>query len=82
MTELVVTLTIPQLEALVRKCIREETAEREEVVYLTLTEAAKFLKLSTKTVLKRIKDGLPAERLGHEWRFDKSKLVAFMKGAA
>jgi excisionase family DNA binding protein len=75
------TLTVPELEALIRKCIREEHVERDSVSYLTLAEAAKLLKLSTKTLLKRIKDkALPAERVGREWRFEKSKLVAAMRG--
>lgn len=77
---MLVTLTVAELEGLVRKCVRDELGAREDDQFLTLVEAAKLMKLSTKTVLKRIKEGLPAERLGHEWRFQKSKVQAFMKG--
>lgn len=79
---MVVQLTASELEQLMRKVVRDELGAREETTYLTLAEAAKLLKLSTKTVIKRVKEGLPAERLGHEWRFEKAKLVAYMKGAA
>lgn len=80
MSELVVTLTIPQLETLVRKCVRDELGAREEDTWFTLKECARFMRLSTKTVLLRIKQGLPAEREGRDWRFQKSKVLGFMKG--
>jgi excisionase family DNA binding protein len=80
-SQLVVGLTIPQLETLLRKCVRDELGEREEESWLTLSECAQLMRLSTKTVLKRIKeDALPAEREGRDWRFQKSRVVAFMKG--
>jgi excisionase family DNA binding protein len=79
-TQAMVLVTPAELEQLVRKCVREELGARPETVYYTLAEAAKLLKLSTKTVLKRVKeDGLPGERLGHEWRFEKTRLMSWMR---
>lgn len=44
---------------------------------LTADEAASFLKVSTKTVLKLARDGdLPAQKIGRSWRFSRSELVA------
>lgn len=43
---------------------------------LTVTEAAKLLKLHPKTVIKLALNGdIPAKRYGRSWRFKRSDLV-------
>jgi excisionase family DNA binding protein len=50
---------------------------------LTLTQAAEFLQLSTKTVAQLATDKeLPARRIGREWRFSRTTLLRFIDGAA
>lgn len=48
---------------------------------LTADEAAAFLKVSTKTLLKLARGGeLPASKVGRAWRFVRSDLVRFCAG--
>jgi len=50
---------------------------------MTLEEAAGFLKVSETTVYQLLRDGqLKARKVGREWRFLKSELVAYLKEGA
>ena len=50
---------------------------------MTLEEAAGFLKVSETTVYQLLRDGqLKARKVGREWRFLKSELVAYPKEGA
>jgi excisionase family DNA binding protein len=55
-------------------------AEEHEV--LTANEAAALLRVSTKTVLSLARGGsLPGEKVGRAWRFVRSDVLAFVRGA-
>ncbi|MCF8567717.1 helix-turn-helix domain-containing protein [Alicyclobacillus tolerans] len=46
---------------------------------LTFKEAAEFLKIGEKTLLKLLQEqALPARKLGREWRFSKQALVDWL----
>ena len=46
---------------------------------MTLTEAAKYVKLHRNTVYKLVKLGqLPGRKVGHQWRFDQATLDAWV----
>lgn len=46
---------------------------------MTLTEAAKYVKLHRNTVYKLVKAGqLPGRKIGHQWRFDQATLDAWI----
>jgi excisionase family DNA binding protein len=47
---------------------------------MTLEETAAFLKVSETTVYQLLRDGqLKARKVGREWRFLKSQLIAYLK---
>jgi excisionase family DNA binding protein len=46
---------------------------------LTAEQAARFLRVSTKTLLRLAREGdLPGRKIGREWRFAKSELLALL----
>ncbi len=50
---------------------------------MTLEDAARFLKVSETTVYQLLREGqLKARKVGREWRFLKSELVAYLKEGA
>ena len=56
-------------------------AEEQEV--LTADEAAALLRVSTKTVLALARAGsLPGEKVGRAWRFVRSDVLDYVRGAA
>ena len=77
-------VSLQELEELIKKCVQEgiatlpktETNEQEE--FLTVQEAAEFLKVSLVSIhnWKREKN-LPFYRLGRSVRFKKKDLIAF-----
>jgi excisionase family DNA binding protein len=77
---MLVQLTTDELAQLVRKAVRDELAERAEAPqFLRRAELAKVLNTSEKTIFRLMKEGLPAERLGSEWRFELGKVREFMR---
>jgi excisionase family DNA binding protein len=43
--------------------------------WLTMNEAAKYLKMGRSTIYKLLReDSLPAHKFGREWRFDAAEL--------
>ncbi len=63
--------------------VLESTTQPESVdEVMTTEEAASFLKVSTKTVLRQARAGeLPAAKVGRSWRFRRSQLLLFLEGA-
>ncbi len=54
---------------------------RDEI--MTPDEAAKFLKVSKKTVLRQARLGeLPGGKVGRAWRFRRSELLQFLTASA
>ncbi|WP_084310954.1 helix-turn-helix domain-containing protein [Phycicoccus elongatus] len=54
----------------------------EEHEVLTTDEAAALLRVSTKTVLSLANSGaLPGEKVGRAWRFLRSDVLSFVRGA-
>ena len=48
--------------------------------WLTVIEAAEYLKMGRSTVYKLLREGrLPAHKAGREWRFDAKELDDFLK---
>lgn len=87
MTEFFLTpIPITELEELIRRCVKEEvhstenTTNREEEgnEFLTIKEAATFLKVSLVSIHNWKRDkNLPYYRLGRSIRFLKKDLIAF-----
>jgi excisionase family DNA binding protein len=78
--DMLVQLTTSQLKLLVKEAVREELGSREQgVVFLRLAQVATLLKCSEKSVLRRVKQGLPAAKLGVEWRFVESEVLDYMR---
>jgi len=77
--QMIVTLTIEQLAALVRDVVRAELDARkpaEPAPLLTPREAAEILQLSTRQVQALCASGeLPAERYGLQWRIRREDLT-------
>lgn len=56
---------------------------QEDTEVLTASEAALFLRVSTKTVLALAREGaLPGEKVGRAWRFVRSDLLEYLRGSA
>lgn len=54
---------------------------REEAEVLTAEEAARLLRVSTKTVLTLARDAvLPGEKVGRAWRFVRADLLEHLRG--
>lgn len=81
MSKLLVQMTESELEALLARAVAKGVAEAkpEPAKYLTLEKVAKMLDLDERTVTTYIRlRGLPATKLGHEWRFESRELAQWM----
>lgn len=82
--EMLVTMTIGQLRAIVRGEVEEVVRAALAQVgapspIMTTAEAAQMLSLCTKTVLRLVDAGeLPATRIGTQWRFMRADVEAFV----
>jgi excisionase family DNA binding protein len=48
---------------------------------LTLTQAASYLQVSERTILRMLKDGkIPGRQVGSQWRFDREQLRDWVRG--
>lgn len=80
----VVTITVDQLREIVDDAVtqaldRQRHAGCDE--WLDTDEAARLLRVHTRTVAKLAKSGaLPATRVGRLWRFRRSDVEAYMSG--
>lgn len=89
-TELLVTMSVADLQRVVRDAVHEELANArpEPDAVMTCAEVAELLDVHPYSVPKLVKrDGLPGHRLGasREWRFIRSEVFAWLrsrKGAA
>lgn len=82
-TSLAVTLTVEQLEELMRKAVRSEVerlASARVPEVMNLAQAAEFLDRHPKVVMKLVKEGsLPAHFISErEPRFKRSELLAWL----
>ena len=78
---MIVQLTVGDLKALIAEAVAEGAAKAtpEQLEYLTLAQAAKLMGCDERTVTTYIKTReLPATKLGHEWRFARQELTAWM----
>jgi excisionase family DNA binding protein len=54
---------------------------QEDAEVLTADEAARVLRVSTKTILTLARDGvLPGEKVGRAWRFVRANLLEHLRG--
>ena len=82
MTALAVTLTVEELRALVRAAVREELSANAPpgADVMTAEEAGKVLRLHPAVVRRYVRtQGLPAHRVGSEYRFRRSEILAWLE---
>lgn len=78
----VVTLTELELEGLLERAAAAAVAKVNTPEVLTAEEAGELLRLHEQTIQRMAKDGvLPAHRVGREWRFRRSELLAHLSKA-
>jgi excisionase family DNA binding protein len=79
----VVVLTPAELEALVERAVRRivEPPSSSDPEVLTREQAAELLQVNPHTIPRLVKNGLPAHRLGAQWRFRRSELLAWLARA-
>lgn len=80
----VIVLSPAQVEALVDRAVERALAARgastEASEVLTRDEAAKLLHLTPPSLVRLVRDhGLPASKIGAEWRFRRSELLVWLK---
>ncbi|MGQ9496266.1 MAG: helix-turn-helix domain-containing protein [Thermoanaerobaculaceae bacterium] len=52
-----------------------------ETKWLTVVEAAQYLKMGRSTVYKLAQEGkLPTHKVGNQWRFDREEIDQWMNG--
>lgn len=82
----VAVLSREELTAIVREAIRVELAaahHHEEREVLTREQTAGLLQTSPATVTRYVnKDGLPALKVGSEWRFKRSEVLTWLESRA
>lgn len=81
----VLVLTPEEVRDLVRVAVREELEARADPArdILTAEDVAALLSVHVKTVAKLVvRDGLPARRLGREYRFCRADVVAWLEQRA
>ena len=60
--------------------VREREINGMETKWLTVIEAAQYLKMGRSTVYKLAQEGkLPAHKVGRQWRFDAKELDTWIK---
>jgi excisionase family DNA binding protein len=80
------TLTVDEFRALVREAAAEavqkaSAAPAREV--MTLEEAGELLGFHAKVLAKKVEElGIPAHRIGREWRFRRSELLEWLSKQA
>jgi excisionase family DNA binding protein len=82
MTTTVVVLTSAELEALVERVVarareREHPASGAEV--MTRAQVAELLHVEPHHVRTLVKRGMPAHRLGTQWRFRRGEVLAWLE---
>lgn len=80
-----VLLSPEELRDLVREAVRAElvATRSEEREILTRDQAAELVQVHPSVLIRYVKnDGLPAIRLGPEWRFKRSAIVQWLEERA
>jgi excisionase family DNA binding protein len=75
-------LTTDEVRELVRSVMREELANHRNPgrEVLTAEHVAEMLEVHVRTVAKLVvRDGLPAHRLGREYRFNRAEVLAWLE---
>lgn len=73
----VITLTDAELEAMLERAAKAAVAALTVPEVLTAKEAGELLRLHEQTIQRMAKAGdLPGHRVGNEWRFRRSELLA------
>ncbi len=86
MGDAVLLISREQLKELVREAVREEigaprVAEEREV--LTREQAAELLQIHPDILVRYVRnESLPAQKIGPEWRFMRSELLAWLEARA
>jgi excisionase family DNA binding protein len=78
----VAVLTTDEVRELVRSVMREELANHQNPgrEVLTAEHVAEMLEVHVRTVAKLVvRDGLPARRLGREYRFNRAEVLAWLE---
>jgi excisionase family DNA binding protein len=79
---LAVTLTVDELEDLVRRVVRQELAAHvaaPAAEVLTREEAAELLRLHPHVLAKWVRTrGVPGQKVGSHWRFRRGELLAWL----
>jgi len=77
-----VTLILTTASVNLRPSIGNYGKMSEDHEVLTTEEAASLLRVSSKTVLSLARTGsLPGEKVGRAWRFLRSDVLAYVRGA-
>lgn len=75
-----IDMTDADIRAIVREEIEQHAQPPDDSSWMTLGQAAKFLHLSTKTLVKRAKAGeVPYKMLGDVYRFSRRELEKALK---
>lgn len=81
--KMLVTMTQDELELAMERAVSKRVAEEVERAtgprFMTTAELAEMLSMSTKTVVKLTRDGLPSLRLGRELRFETARVVEWLR---
>jgi excisionase family DNA binding protein len=77
---LISIVTIPfRLKGRSAGVVRQPSDQDIERIFLTFTEAQKFLGVSHQTIYKLMKEGLPSHKIGKKRVFLKEDLVKWIK---
>lgn len=81
--DLAMTLSVAELKELFRQVVREESAIRgaeAQREILTREQVAELIQVSPQVVTRYHKnEGLPGQKIGNEWRFRRSEIMAWME---
>jgi excisionase family DNA binding protein len=78
----VLVMSPDDIRELVRSVMREELANHEKPAreVLTAEHVAEMFEVHVRTVAKLVvRDGLPAHRLGREYRFNRAEVLAWLE---
>lgn len=82
MSTAVVVLSPSDLEALINRAVGRAVAAiapaAEEAEVMTREQAAELLQVNPHAIPKLVREGLPSHRLGTQWRFRRSELLAWL----
>jgi excisionase family DNA binding protein len=82
--DMLVTLTVEQLRSLIREEVRGELGNTNaSSTYMTVDQVAELLQVNARTVRNWVRsEGLPAMRVGAEYRFRRENVVTWLEDRA